>query len=528
MSLALQLARARSRQNELRTRLSLGASRLRIIKQLVTESALVGLIAGVLALLFSWAFLKVLATVFAEAWPVEVGTLVFDFTPDLEIFAYVLAVSLIAGMLSGLAPAMESSRSALSSVVRASTSSVRGRRLQDVLVAAQVSLSLVLLIAASMLIRSSMNLLNMPTGYDSQRVIAVGFRFTEASKYTAARKLALVHEVRTRLAALPGVAAITSARAPGAFRFQTAAVSLDDVRVSGQNVQSILGYTYVQANYFQILNIPLLLGRGFQPRGGEPEYSVILSESAAKQLWPNQNPIGRSLRLGSTDERVDRRRELLATGSAYQVVGVARDKRSLAFDDSNSKEVYLPLSEDQLQGRPILIRTQSGPAQVRRAIDPVISSIDPNMRATSATLEEMLRRSPMFLVSSLAAAVASTVGLFGLLLALMGIYGTVSYIVVLRTREVGIRMALGAQKRDVLGLILRESARAVLAGLLVGMLLAVGVSYLARGLFYGLIAVDSVSVIGVSLLFLAIALLASYLSARRATRVDPMVALRHE
>ena len=531
---SLQLARARSRQNELRTRLSLGASRLRVVRQLVTESALVSLLAGVLALLFSWAFLKVLATQFANAFPIEVGTVVFDVTPDLEIFAYVLAISLVAGILSGLAPAMESSRSALFSAVGASTSSARSRRLQDILVVAQVSLSLVLLIAASMLIRTSINSLKRPTGYDTKNVIGVDFHFPETSKYTAARKLAVVHELRTRLDALPGVAAITSAQPPGGRRLRTAAVSLneavtlDEERASDQNGQSILFYNYVEANYFQTLSVPLLLGRSFQPQGGEPEYSLILSESAAKQLWPNQNPIGRSLRLGVTDEQAHRRSELLANGSAYQVVGVARDKRGIAFDSSDSKEIYLPLPEDQLQGRPILIRTQSDPAQVRRAIDPVISSIDPNLTATSSTLEEMLRQSPLFVISSLAAAVASTVGLFGLLLALMGIYGTASYIVVLRTREVGIRMAIGAQKRDVVSLILRESARPVLAGLFVGMLLAVGVSYLARGLFFGLIAVDGVSVVGVSLLFLAIALLASYPPARRAMRVDPVVALRCE
>ncbi len=193
------------------------------------------------------------------------------------------------------------------------------------------------------------------------------------------------------------------------------------------------------------------------------------------------------------------------------------------------KRVYLPLPENRLQGYSILIRTQSDPAQVVRAIDAVISSIDPNMMATSSsTLEEMLRQSPPFIVSSLVAAVASTVGLLGLLLASMGIYGTVSYIVVLRTREVGIRMAIGAQKRDVLGLILRESARPVLAGLIAGLFLAVGASYLARGLLYGINGVDGISFAGVSLLFLAIALLASYPPARRAMRVDPMVALRYE
>jgi predicted permease len=525
---SLQLARARSRQNELRTRLSLGASRLRVIRQLLTESALLGLLAGVAALLFTWALLKVSVILAAEAVPAEVGTLIFDVTPDLGIFACVFAISLVAGILSGLAPALESSRSALSSAVRAGTSPVRTRRLQDFFIAAQVALSLVLLIAGSMLIRSAINSLRMETGYDSKHVVDLNFHFPEASKYTAARRVALVHELRTRLAALPGVAAIASARPPDDNDFRTAAVVLDGERSAGQNGQSILHYSFVEASYFQTLSIPLFLGRSFQPQAGQPEHSVILSESAAKQLWPGQNPIGRGLRLGATDERVHNRSELSAGGPAYQVIGVARDTRGVEFDGSDSKQVYLQLPQDRFQSHPILIRTQSGPAQVIRAIDPVISSIDPDLVATSSTLEEMLRRSAPFIVSSFAAAIASTVGLIGLLLASMGIYGTVSYIVVLRTREIGIRMAVGAQERNILRLILRESTRPVIAGLLVGMFLAAGASYLLRGLLYGLNTVDGISFVGVSLLFLAIALLAAYPPSRRAMRVDPTVALRYE
>jgi ABC-type antimicrobial peptide transport system permease subunit len=190
--------------------------------------------------------------------------------------------------------------------------------------------------------------------------------------------------------------------------------------------------------------------------------------------------------------------------------------------------VYLPLPKSGLQDHSILIRSQSDPAHIIRAINPVISSIDPDLTITALTLQEMLRWSTPFISSRLAAAVASAVGLIGLLLATMGIYGTVSYIVVLRTREVGIRMAVGAQKRDILGLILYESTRPVLGGLLVGMFLAVGASYLLRGVLYGLNTIDGVSFLGVSLLFFGIALLAAYPPSRRAMRVDPMVALRYE
>ena len=269
-------------------------------------------------------------------------------------------------------------------------------------------------------------------------------------------------------------------------------------------------------------------GLTFQVQPGEAEHSVILSESAARQLWPGQNPVGRRLRLGATDERPHNRSELFATGPAYDVVGVAHDTRGGDFDGSDSKRIYLPLSADRLPNYSILIRTQSDPAQVMKAINTLIASIDPNLMATSSTLKEMLRESAPFLVASLAAMVASVVGLLGLLLALMGIYGTVSYIVVLRTREVGIRMAIGAQKRDVLSLILRESTRPVLAGLIAGNMIAAAVSYLARGLLYGLNGVDGASFAGASLLFLFITMVASYPPARRAMHVDPMVALRYE
>ncbi len=318
-------------------------------------------LAGVLALLFTWTLLKVTLTLAAEALPAEAGSLIFDVTPDSEIFVYVFAISLLAGVLFGLAPALESSRSALSSAARGSTSPVRSRRLQDCLVAAQVGLSLVLMIAGSMFVRGAIHSLKADTGYDSKHVVDLDLQFPDASEYTPGRKLALVRELRRRLAALPGVAAITSARPPGYIGFRTAAVSVNGEKSSGQNLRSMLYYSYVQANYFQTLSIPLFLGRGFQPQTGQLEHSIILSESAAKKLWPGQSPIGRNLRLGPTDERFHDRGELLADGPAYQVIGVARDTRGVEFDGSDSKQVYLPLPEDRLQNHPILIRTQSDP-----------------------------------------------------------------------------------------------------------------------------------------------------------------------
>jgi len=525
---SLQLARAKSRQNELSMRLSLGASRLRLVRQLLTESALLGLLAGTVALLFSWILLRALATVAAESFlPAQFGALVFRVSPDLEIFTYVFAISLATGILFGLAPALESSRSALSPALKANaaTAPAGNRRLNHVFIAGQVAVALALMIAASMLIRSSVHALKVDTGYD-RNLIDLTLKFPEGSKYTADHKGALVRELRTGMASLPGVAAITSADAP-VNGYLRAAVSLNGEIASDQNRRAVLCYTYVQANYFEALGIPLLSGHNFQSQPNQSDPSVIISKSAAKLLWPGENPIGRNLRLG-TEGRFHRQSNIVPDGAVYRVIGVAGDTRGATFDGSDSQLVYLRLPEDRLQDYSILVRTGSGPDQLIGAMRPVISSIDPDLQVDSSTFEELLAVSATVFLPRFAAAVASPVGLVGLLLASLGIYGTVSYIVILRTREVGIRMALGANKGRIFSLILQQCMRPVLAGLLAGNFLAVGASYLLRGALHGLHTVDSISFAGVSLVFLAIALLAAYMPSRRAMGVDPVVALRYE
>jgi predicted permease len=526
---SLQLARATSRQHELGMRLSLGASRLRIIRQLLTESALLGLVAGAVALLLSWAFLQTIVVVIADAFPEEYGTFIFHVTPDLGIFAYVFCLSLLAGVLFGLAPALESSGTAVSAALKASagTGKVRSRRMRDLLMVAQVSVSLALLIAGSMLIRSAIRAVETDTGYDTKHLLSLELRFPDGERYNAERRATLLRALRARLSSLPGVLSITSARAPDGGGFRTAAISVNGEPPSPQNTQAILYYTYIQPNYFQTLSIPLVFGRGFEGQAGQPENAVILSESAAQLLWPGRNPIGRRLRMAPGGQ-FHMKDDANLSGPVYDVIGVARDTRGYLLNGSDSEQIYLPMPENRLQDFPILIRTQAAPAQIMNAIGPIILSIDPNLVAYTITLEEMLRTTESFFASSISATIASSIGILGLLLALMGIYGTVSYLVVLRTREVGIRMALGARKRDVLIQMLRESTRPVVVGLIVGVCLALGTTYLLRGVLYGLNTIDGISFVTVSILFLAIALLAAYLPSRRATRVEPMVALRYE
>jgi len=527
---SLQLARAAARQNELRMRLSLGASRARLIQQLLTESVLLGLIAGVLALFVTWGVLEILLRAMGRIIPPEYGTLVYRVAPDMQVFAYVFAISLVAGVLFGLTPALESSRSALASSLKANaeTSPGRSRRLRGVLIAAQVSVSLMLMIAGSMLIRSSVKALFAKTGYETTHIVNIEWDFPEGKKYDAERKRVFTAELRARVNAMPGVVETTIGRAPDGGGVRTAAVTTNGEVPTNQNAKAFLYYTYVQPNYFQTLGIERVAGRNFSVRGGESEASVILSESAAKRLWPGENPIGRSLRLGVGD-LYHGKGEQLPDGPTFQVIGLVHDVLGQMTDGSDVEQIYVPMHVGQTQTGPLLVRTQMGSAAFKEALRPVMAALDPDVVFISASLEEMLRQTPRFLVSTFSAAIASSIGAVGLVLALMGIYGTVSYIVVLRTREVGIRMALGANRPNIIRLILRESTRPVMMGILAGMVLSLGATYLLRGILYGLSTVDSgLAFVGVSMMFFLIALVAAYLPSRKATRVDPIVALRYE
>jgi predicted permease len=526
---SLQLARAAARQNELSMRLSLGASRSRLIRQLLTESALLGVIAGTVALLFTWGFLHTIAVEMSTALPPEWGSFVMNVNPDMKIFAYVLGISLLAGVLFGLAPALESSRSAVRSSFKANqeTSPARGRRLRNALISAQVAICLVLMIAGSLLIRGSIHSLNMDTGYETKHVINLELQYPEGAEYDGDRKRTILGEIRSRVSALPNVTAITVGRAPDGGGVRTAQVSLAGQPSDNRGSGPYLFYTYVLPNYFKTLNITLLTGRSFQAQSGAPEPLVVVSESAAAELWPGQNPLGQKISM-STLNQYHGKDEYVPDGISYQVVGVAHDTRGTQLDGSDVAQIYLPLPEGHIDEHPLLIRTQSDPALSLKSIGSVIASVDANVVGYTSTLDEMLHFAPPFVVSRCAAAFTSVVGVFGLLLASMGIYGTVSYVVLLRTREMGIRMALGASKRNLFSLILRESIRPVIIGLGVGIVLSLWASHLLRILLYGLGAVDFVSFAGVSLFFLAIASFAAYLPSRNATRVDPVVALRYE
>jgi predicted permease len=526
---SLQLARSAARQKEMGVRLSLGAKRGRLIRQLLTESALLGLISGAVSLLMTLCVLHLLVVEISATLPAEWGALALHVTPDMQIFGFVFAISLLAGVIFGLMPALVSSKPNLISALKEEggltvLAPSKGRS-REVLIAIQVTVSLVLMIAGGILIRSSVRVLELKTGYETKHVLALDVYFPDGFGYTPDRQTREILQLRAQVLALPGVRNVTIGRPPNGGGFRSATVVLKGSRPGNPNTQRTLYYTYVQDNYFETLDIPISSGRGFNPGQGEPV--AILSRSAAEGLWPGKNPIGESLVLDASNQP-HWGNELIPQGTSYRVIGTVRDSRGVLLDGSDSSKIYLMLPSARLDDRPLLIRTEGDPRLLVNQISGLTRDLDPNLVAYSETLDDMLTQSPQFVISRLSAMFASMLGALGLLLASVGIYGTVSYAVVRRTREVGIRMALGARKRDVIGMILRETTRPVLAGLAFGLIGATIATHLMRALLFGVSTFDAVSFAGVSILFFLIAMLAAYVPARRAARVHPIVALRYE
>ncbi len=380
------------------------------------------------------------------------------------------------------------------------------------------------MVAGGLFIHGAVRALWSETGYDADHTLDLSVRYPESSTYTPEHKSELARQLRDRMAAMPGVVAATTARAPDDLGLRAATVSIDGAAPAPNHAEARLCYTWIQPDYFQTLGIPLSVGHGFASRETE---AVILSRSAADRLWPGENPLGRTLRL-STASEPHTADEPLPDGPSRVVIGVARDTRGVLFDGNDSEQIYLPMADRDLWRHPILIRTRTATAELANALGPVIAGVDPDLMVRAATLEEMLKVTPTFVLSTAAATLASSVGLLGLFLVSIGIYGTVSCMVVLRTKEIGIRMALGAGKREILRLLLKDSTRPVFAGLLIGLLLAGGVSYLLRHVLYGIRVLDGFAFGTVSLLLLLIAVLAAFVPSRRAMRVEPVVALRHE
>ena len=303
----------------------------------------------------------------------------------------------------------------------------------------------------------------------------------------------------------------------------------DNVSSEGPNEPFGTGYSYVTPNYFATLGIPIVRGRVFTADEAEGQAPVVvISEATARRFWPNENPIGKRLRIGSEKPGMSFPGEVDPFISSSEVIGVAGDVRSMDLTKVDQSYIYLPLSQSRQWTSVLLARTGSGPALVLPTMGQEVRRVDANLPVLGAPLTAMLSTDPHFVISRAGGLLASIIGALGLLLACMGVYGMVSYSVAQRTREIGVRMALGAQRAQVLRLVMIEGFRPILLGMVIGIVASAGVSRVFAATLFGISPVDGVSFMAVSLLLGAIALLATYLPARKAMRVDPMVALRYE
>ena len=534
---SLLLARAVVRRKEIAVRLALGAGSRRLLRQLLTESILLGILAGALGLpLAGWA-LHLLVIEIAAALPSFGGTIALEVTPDIRIFAFTLFVSCAAGMAFGLAPAFEASKADVNSALKEEGSAfghhLSRSRLRGLLIAGQIAACLVLLISSALLLRGSERALKIDPGYNAQSVAYLEMYNPKNLHYSQSRLLQLNRDLIEGIVSLPGVRSVSQAsRGPmGGIRWVPVAragpTSLPPT--TGVSATPTAGYSYVTPNYFDTLGIPIVRGRTFTPREADGQAPVVvISEATAHRFWPGEDPIGKLLRIGSEKGSMsfpDERAPFLASS---EVIGIARDVRSMDLRKLDESYLYLPLSQSRQWTSTLLVRADGNPRPLLPAIGREFRRVDANLPVLAAPLHTMVSMDPYFVVSRIGGVLASIVGALGLLLACLGVYGMVSYSVAQRTREIGVRMALGAQSIQVLRLVVSEGFRPILSGVALGIIVSAGVSRALSATLFGLSPLDPVSFAGVSLLLIAIALLATWLPARRATEVDPMVALRYE
>jgi macrolide transport system ATP-binding/permease protein len=511
----LLLARGATRRREIAVRLATGASRGRLVRQLLTESLVLALAGGALgSMLAFWCFNALLKYVL-ERMPEGFPALNWKLTPDIRVLAYLLAITVVTAIVFGLAPALQATRMDVSTQLKDETNAWQGHarqlnRLRRSLVGLQVAVSMVLLIVAGLLLRGLYRAQTLDPGFEMKNMQAVSFDLSPQN-YTPERAAALERELIERISAVPGVASVAQATSlPLDNRHNSTTAT-----VPGGSGETDVEFDHVSPNFFATLSIPIVRGRGFTEAEAQTgAASMVVTEADARLFWPGQDPIGKQLKLSMPGPPV------------YDIVGVARDAQVAHLGESDPIYVYLPAGPaDQARLR-LLVRPVEGFTSSKKALGEAVASVDPNLAGDVRPFMDYLEfwRTP----ARFAAGLSGGLGTLALLLAATGVYGTVAFAVSQRTREIGIRMALGADGREVMRLILRQAMRPVLIGAVSGIVCCAAVSWGLKKILFGLSGYDPLAFLSVPLLLTGVALVASYVPARQATRVDPMVALRYD
>jgi predicted permease len=509
----LLLARARGRQKEIAVRLALGASRLRIIRQMLTESVFLSLVGGAAGLLVA-----VWLTELLSSFDQLSSFAALEINVDNRVLVFTLLVSILTGILFGLAPALQASRPDLVPALK-DTQGREGSRqrrfgLRSLLVIFQVVLSMVLLIAAGLFLRSLQKAYTTDLGFTVDNALLATVDLS-AQGYNEAQGREFYRELLERIEALPGVESASMA----AYIPVNAAGSRDNVAVEGYEPRAgedmELNVNTVERGYFEAMGIQIQAGRAFTEQDRSSPQKVVINEAMAEHFWPGQQVVGRRIRLGD------------AKSPNLEVIGVARTGKYRSFREQPLSYIYLPYDYQYRSRMTLLIRATGDPGAILPGVRSEVQRLNKNVplygvRTLTEHLGVTLARERM---------IATLVGLFGLLalaLAAVGIYGLMAYSVAERIREIGIRMALGAQKRDILLLVLGHSLLLSGIGLGVGLVFTLVFTQLISSLLYETSPTDSLSFVTAALTLTGVMLLASYIPARRATKVDPMVALRYE
>lgn len=510
----LLLARGLARQKEIAVRAALGASRWRLIRQLLTESTLIGLLGGAAGLLVAyWSLYGLLKLPQAFVNTTEARL-------DTRVLLFAFAVSIITGWLFGFLPALQLVKPDLQSFLkegsRGSGEGSRWNRVRSAFVVVQVALSLVLLVSAGLLIRSFDKLLRVNVGFKTERLLTLEYRLPRTKYKEPATQWNFHRQAVERLREVPGVQSASLVRGlPFSGNGGTTTITLPDREPPPKGMEPEVMFNTAMPNYFETIGIPLLKGRVF---GNEDQTNtptvVVINQTMAQRFWPNQDPLGKQIRI-------------VQDGSTATVIGVVGDAKHYWLEEEQKPQMYDAYSQDPGLFATVVIRTSVEPLGLSEQVRQAIWKVDADQPMWKIRTVEFLvdrstadRRFLMALMGIFAA--------LALVLTIIGLYGVISYLVNQRTQEIGIRMALGAQMGDIMRMVLRQGMVLVLSGVALGIAAAWLLTRLMSRMLYQVSATDPMTFISISALLVTVALFACYIPARRATKVDPLTALRYE